>query len=80
MTDFSTDTYLARISIAEAAMIVSSPHVVMRARVFADGNQWCCLYGDDLQVGVAGFGDTPQQACAEFDRAWFNAAPPATSR
>lgn len=23
-----------------------------------DGNQWCVLFGDDLQVGIAGFGSS----------------------
>lgn len=26
---------------------------------FKDGSQWCALYGEDLQIGIAGFGDTP---------------------
>lgn len=31
-----------------------------------DGNQWCYLYGENLQVGVAGFGDTPYLAMVDF--------------
>ena len=27
-----------------------------------DGDQWCALVGDDLQTGVAGFGDTQGDA------------------
>lgn len=45
------------------------PHVIHGAQVMLDGNQWCCILGD-LATGVAGFGDTPQEACAEFDRIW----------
>lgn len=26
---------------------------------FKDGDQWCALYGEDLQAGIAGFGNTP---------------------
>lgn len=26
---------------------------------YRDGNQWCALYGEDLQTGIAGFGNTP---------------------
>lgn len=48
----------------------SRPHVVMRPRVFKDGDAWCALYGEDLQVGVAGFGDSPKVACEAFDREW----------
>ena len=28
-------------------------------RVFKDGNQWCAMIGDNLQIGVCGFGDVP---------------------
>lgn len=47
-----------------------APHVLMRPAIYPDGNAWCCLYGRDLQEGVAGFGDTPEQAAADFDRNW----------
>lgn len=70
MTDISNDAYLARMAIVEAAAFVSAPHVTMRPAIFPDGNQWCALYGADLQVGIAGFGDTPALACAAFDKAW----------
>lgn len=33
---------------------------------FKDGNQWCVLYGEDLQVGISGFGKTPFLAMADF--------------
>lgn len=46
-----------------------APHVIHGAHVYQDGDQWCCILGD-LPTGVVGFGDTPQQACAEFDRIW----------
>ena len=34
-----------------------------------DGNKWCFLWGENLQVGVAGFGDTPLEAMAAFEHA-----------
>lgn len=46
------------------------PHVLMRPRVYPDGNMWCALYGENLQEGVAGFGPTPAAACDDFDRNW----------
>jgi len=46
-----------------------APHVIHNAEVKRDGDQWCCVLGD-LATGVAGFGDTPGQACAEFDKVW----------
>lgn len=56
---------------AEAARATRAPHVLMRPRVFPDGSAWCCLRGENLQEGVAGFGDTPAAACAAFDTAWM---------
>jgi len=46
------------------------PFILLRPRVFIDGNQWCALYGDNLQDGVAGFGDSPEYAAWNFDKAW----------
>ena len=31
-----------------------------------DGNQYCYLYGDDLQTGISGFGDTVLLALLNF--------------
>jgi hypothetical protein len=32
-----------------------------------DGNQWCVLYGENLQVGIAGFGETLYKAMQAFE-------------
>lgn len=50
---------------------MTAPHVLMRPRVYPDGAEWCALYGDNLQDGVAGFGKTPFAACADFDKNWW---------
>lgn len=34
-----------------------------------DGDQWCILWGEDLQSGVAGFGSTPCAAMWDFEGA-----------
>jgi hypothetical protein len=47
-----------------------APHVLLSPRIFLDGDQWCALLGENLVEGVAGFGDTPEKACAEFDKAF----------
>lgn len=54
-----------------------APHVLMRPRVFPDGDMWCALLGENLMEGVVGFGETPEKACAEFDAAWRAARTPA---
>jgi len=46
------------------------PSVLFRPSISIDGNQWCALYGDNLQDGVAGFGDTPDRAMRDFDTNW----------
>lgn len=47
-----------------------APSAVYKPKLSIDGKQWCALYGDDLQSGVAGFGDSPAAAMAAFDKAW----------
>lgn len=80
MTDISVNAYLARMAIVDATMFISAPHTRMRPRVFPDGTKWCALYGDDLMSGVSGFGDTPAEACEEFDKAWANGRTPDAER
>ncbi len=48
------------------------PCVLFRPAIFPDGSAWCALYGKNIQEGVAGFGETPAAAAADFDRNWFN--------
>ena len=47
------------------------PFMILRPKIYPDGNQWCTLYGDDLMEGVAGFGDTPEKAALDFDKNWY---------
>jgi hypothetical protein len=42
---------------------------LLRPTLKKDGNQWCCLYGDNLQEGIVGFGDTPYLAIIEWTKA-----------
>ncbi len=47
-----------------------APHVLMKPAIYIDGNQWCALYGENIQDGVCGFGDSPAKAMEDFDRNW----------
>lgn len=47
------------------------PFMLLRPRLFPDGNMWCALYGDNPQDGVAGFGETPEAASRDFDHNWM---------
>jgi hypothetical protein len=44
-------------------------------KISIDGNQWCVLYGENLQDGVAGFGDSPDAASRDFDTSWHTKLP-----
>jgi hypothetical protein len=46
------------------------PSILLRPKIRIDGDQWCALYGEDLQDGVAGFGDSPDSAMRDFDKEW----------
>lgn len=61
---------MAMRSAQEAASEASRPCVLMRPSLSVDGNQWCALYGSNLQEGVAGFGDSPALAMWNFDQNW----------
>jgi hypothetical protein len=80
MTDFSWQADAIKEAVFEACGFVQSPSVLYRPTVTPDGNKWCCLYGDNLQEGVAGFGDTPAEACRAFDIAWTTGRTPSAMR
>ena len=54
---------------------MTEPSVLYRPKLSIDGDQWCALYGENLQDGVAGFGKSPELAMLEFNRAWWKKLP-----
>ena len=83
MTDILSDEYqrmiansvcheaqMAGAAIQGAAAMHERPSAIYRPSISIDGHQWCALYGDNLQDGVAGFGDSPAAAMLDFDAAW----------
>jgi len=66
---------MAQSAIVASATRMGDPHVLMRPRLFIDGDKWCALYGENLQDGVSGFGDSPGAACMDFDSAWSRKLP-----
>ena len=56
---------------AAALVGYTLPSAIYRPSLKIDGNKWCALYGESLEEGIAGFGDTPAEAMAEFDKAWL---------
>lgn len=61
---------MASAAIQNAAAYYERPSFILRPKVYPDGNKWCALYGDNLQEGIAGFGDSPAKALYDFDRAF----------
>lgn len=59
----------------ERAYELNRPFMRYGARVYQDGNAFCCCLGDYTPNAIAGFGDTPDEACREFDKAWYAKAP-----
>lgn len=51
------------------------PFMLLRPKICKDGNKWCAMYGENIQDGVCGFGDTPAQAATNFDFNWLNEPP-----
>ena len=43
----------------------------LKPKLSVDGNQYCFLYGENLQDGVTGFGDSPAHAAEDFSRNWY---------
>lgn len=71
MSDMSQIEHKVACAMQEISAAHSAPHAYLRAKVFPDGDQWCCLYGKNLQDGVCGFGETPHLAVIDFDKNWF---------
>ena len=45
---------------------------MLKPKLYKDGDQWCCLYGEDVMEGIVGFGDTPFKAIIDWNSAWHN--------
>ena len=58
-------------AIRAAASEYERPSVLFRPTLSIVGDQWCALFGENLQIGVCGFGDSPEAAMRAFDGAWF---------
>lgn len=57
------------------AMEQQRPFVLLKPKISRDGDEWCFLYGENLQDGIAGFGDTPEKASRDFDTKWKTVKP-----
>lgn len=44
----------------------------LNLKPFTDGSKFCFLWGENIQDGVAGFGDTVHQAVKDFNVNFFS--------
>jgi hypothetical protein len=44
---------------------------MLNPKIYQDGDEWCCLYGENIAVGIVGFGKTPQKAIIDWNGAWY---------
>lgn len=55
----------------EAAAEQMRPCVLLRPALKIDGDKWCALYGENLQDGIVGFGNSPSDAMHDFDKSYY---------
>lgn len=52
-----------------------TPAAILKPRIFIDGNKWCVLWGENIQDGVCGFGDSPRKALMDFNASFDKKLP-----
>lgn len=63
-------------NIRAVAYDYARPSVLYKPELSLDGNAWIALYGENLQEGVVGCGDSPAVAMSSFDAAWYTKVKP----
>jgi len=61
---------MAMSSVAESVAEHGRPCAVFKPTLTLDGNKWFALFGENIQEGVCGYGDSPAEAMYEFDKSW----------
>ena len=63
--------YVWTVRKCKEAALADRPSYWLRPALERIGRKWRALYGENPQDGVAAFGDTPDEAFADFDKKWF---------
>ena len=71
MNAFVHSTTMVQHAVQDAVAGYGEPSAIYRPKISIDGSQWCALYGDNLQDGVAGFGNSPSAAMQDFNKQWY---------
>lgn len=66
-TVLAQEEFYAAQATRQAAAEASRPCYLLLPALHIDGDRWCALYGDNIQDGLAGFGETPAKAMEDFD-------------
>ena len=56
---------------SDTAMRINLWVVILGLNPMRDGNQWCFLWGKNIQEGVCGFGDSPEEAMQAFEKEMY---------
>ena len=67
--DYETLTAQSKLNAAVEAEEMTL-FALLRPKLFQDGNQFCVLFGKNIQDGICGFGDTPREAVWAFNKEW----------
>lgn len=69
--DISWQVEQVKSEFLSVAYEMQRPSTIYKPTLSIDGNQWIALYGENLQDGVAGCGDSPAKAFTDFDKEWL---------
>lgn len=78
--DMSHVRAMAQEQIYAVGFEMMRPSVLWRPTIVPDGTKWSALYGENLMEGVCGFGNTPEEAMADFDNNWWKQKTPVAIR
>ena len=70
LPDYNGHIAAAEVNIYEYSCYINKPSYLYKPRLIIDANKWCALFGESLQEGVAGYGDSPELAYQDFDKQW----------
>lgn len=68
----SQEIYTVSHAIQAAAAQHARPCAIHKPTIYREGQRWCARLGPTFHTGVAGFGKTPEEAMAAFDKAFIS--------
>lgn len=72
MSDYDHDTIIYQTKMGMLSDEAEfTPVRALGASLSVDGNQFCWLFGDNIQEGISGFGDTPHLAMLDFNKCFY---------